>query len=146
MSNRLQATIVLIAVFCLLGTANVSAQADNESDNSETGITVVSYFKCYDASLSKAVEMYKDVNAPHINKLVDDGKLMSWGILTHYWGDEWNLISYFIAKDLATFEKAYSEAVEATMEENPDAMDKWRSMCSEHKDNIYSNAYNYSGS
>ena len=30
-----------------------------------------------------------------ILKLVDDGKLNEVGTLSHYWGDEWNIVAYY---------------------------------------------------
>ena len=56
---------------------------------------------------------YQDLMEKHWNpvfdKLVDEGKLNEVGSLSHSWGDEWNIVGYYKAKDLASFEKAWSE-------------------------------------
>jgi len=83
---------------------------------------------------------------PVFDKLVDDGKLDEVGALSHSWGDEWNAVTYYKAKDFASFEKAYQEGYEKWKETTPEEVRKKISkMIVEHKDNIYQIKHSYSG-
>lgn len=139
-------SLILSLIFLFFGIGTAFAQ-DNQSDADEgNGILVVSYFKCQYNKIGEVVEFTKEMSEPVLNKLVDEGKLNSWGSLTHLWGDEWNYLIYYNANNLAEFEAAFGEAVSSYEENSDDWMDKWSSLCSEHKDNVYSVISGYSGS
>jgi hypothetical protein len=83
---------------------------------------------------------------PVFDKLVDDGKLDEVGALSHSWGDEWNAVGYYKAKDFASFEKAFNEGYEKWKETTPEEVRKKISkMIVEHKDNIYQIKHSHSG-
>ncbi|MEX0845323.1 MAG: hypothetical protein WD022_08570 [Balneolaceae bacterium] len=137
----------MLTITCLvLCTGLVFGQEDTQEMESQgNGIIVVSYFKCDYSKLQDAIKLANEVNAPILNRFVDEGKLINWGILSHLWGDEWNLITYYSAENLSSFEKAFDAMFAEIMETNPDYMNTWSGMCSEHKDNIYSVVNAYSG-
>ena len=64
--------------------------------NAKAQITVFSQNKCNFDKLPVILKMWKEELAPMLNEQVDAGKLASWGILTHSWGDEWNFNVYYI--------------------------------------------------
>jgi hypothetical protein len=139
--------LTLTIVCLLLGTGLIFGQDDAEDMNQQNdAITVVTYYKCDYSKMQDAIKMINETNAPILKEFVDDGKLYSWGVLNHLWGDEWNLIVYYNAKSLSSFEKTFEEMFARIMEKDPDFMDTWSGMCSEHKDNIYSVVSSYSGS
>jgi hypothetical protein len=145
MREQIMRVTTIAILVSLLGFGTAFAQDEDQPESQENGVTVVSYFKCYQVPLEQAVQKFKETNTPYLNNLVEEGKLDSWGMLTHYWGDSWNLIVYYNTSDMASFEDAFSNFINSVMEDNPNVMSEWADMCSEHKDNIYGQAYNYSG-
>ncbi|MFL2989523.1 MAG: hypothetical protein ACJZ11_02270 [Candidatus Neomarinimicrobiota bacterium] len=92
---------------------------------------------------------YQDLMEKHWNpvfdKLVDEGKLNEVGSLSHSWGDEWNVVGYYKAKDLASFEKAWSEGYKKFADNTPqNVRNRITAMIIEHKDNIYQIKHSYS--
>ena len=92
---------------------------------------------------------YQDLMEKHWNpvfdKLVDEGKLNEVGSLSHSWGDEWNIVGYYKAKDLASFEKAWSEGYKNFADNTPqNVRNRITAMIIEHKDNIYQIKHSYS--
>ena len=92
---------------------------------------------------------YQDLMEKHWNpvfdQLVDEGKLNEVGSLSHSWGDEWNVVGYYKAKDLASFEKAWSEGYKKFADNTPqNVRNRITAMIIEHKDNIYQIKHSYS--
>ena len=92
---------------------------------------------------------YQDLMEKHWNpvfdKLVDEGRLNEVGSLSHSWGDEWNVVGYYKAKDLASFEKAWSEGYKKFADNTPqNVRNRITAMIIEHKDNIYQIKHSYS--
>ena len=98
------------------------------------------------AQMGRYVELTNEYWAPSFDKLVDEGKLISWGFITHAWGDEWNIVIHYVAKDIATFENAWSEGLKSFSESAPEeASDELIGMISAHKDGIYTGQHYYDG-
>lgn len=135
--------IILSFVFLLFFWGNVLGQEQQMEENN--GILVVSYFKCQFNKMADVIKMTNEQSAPILKKLVDEGKIQSWGSLQHRWGDDWNYLIYYSAESLNLFEAAFEEFVSESRETNPEWMDEWASLCSEHKDNIYTVINGYSG-
>ena len=72
-------------------------------------IMVVSQNKVVFSKMKEYHDLMEKHWNPVFDKLVDEGKLNEVGSLSHSWGDEWNVVGYYKAKDLASFEKAWSE-------------------------------------
>ncbi|HUP00339.1 MAG TPA: hypothetical protein VM737_02305 [Gemmatimonadota bacterium] len=108
-------------------------------ESPQPGTIVVSYFKCSFADLDEAVAMINAEPREVAQALVAEGRLIDHGILTHAWGDEWNLIQYFVAADLESFHAAWGEWARRMDEQDPDGemSDRFFGLCPEHKDNIY---------
>lgn len=130
--------------FLFLGCGMALGQ-NQEAEEADNNILVVSYFKCQYDKMPEVRNMVDVLSAPILNNLVDEGKLQSWGSLNHLWGDEWNFIIYYNAGSLGAFEKAHEEFFSQSMESNPEWMEEFSTLCSEHKDNIYSVVNSYSG-
>ena len=79
------------------------------------------------------------------DRLVDEGKLDEVGTLGHAWGDEWNVVGYYKAKDIASFEKAWSEGYQEFAKKTPqNVQNKIQAMIIEHKDSIYQLKHSHS--
>ena len=101
-------------------------------------IMVVSQNKVVFSSVKDYNELSEKYWQPIFDKLVDEGKLDEWGSLNHYWGDEWNVVAYYKAKDIASFEESWTEGYALFKESTPqNVRTKIQKMIVEHKDSIY---------
>ncbi|MCX8105003.1 MAG: hypothetical protein N3D80_03910 [Ignavibacterium album] len=107
------------------------------SQNNERPLLITSFNMVSLSDMGKVNKMLDSVFAPILNKLVDDGFLISWGQFTHLWGDEWNFNFYYIAKDLESFDKFWNEYVTRVSKKFPDAFPNTAKYFQAHKDNIY---------
>ena len=108
-------------------------------------IMVVSQNKVVFSSVKEYHDLAEKYWHPVFDKLVDEGKLDEWGSLNHYWGDEWNVVGYYKAKDITSFEKAWTEGYELYKKSTPeDIRTKTQMMIIEHKDSIYQLKHSYS--
>ena len=126
-------SIVLVTGLVLLpGVRPVEAQT-------APGVLVVRYFKC--SPEGAAVERLSRAR-PEVDQLVAEGKLMDYGLARHSWGDEWNVVDYWVAADLPSFQAAFNEVLRryrdrAAQEPSRDGERPFGEICSAHKDNIY---------
>jgi len=98
------------------------------------------------ADMGRYVELSKKYWAPAFDKLVDEGKLYSWGFDTHAWGDEWNVMVHYVAKDFASFQSAWGDGLKMFTESIPEELnDEMTRMIKAHKDGIYTAQHHYDG-
>ena len=101
---------------------------------------VMRYFKCNPQGA--AVAMFQEGRAV-AQEMVEEGKFISYGILTHNWGDEWNVVDFFAIDGLDDYFANFAELLQrvnaaAQAEEGEDDAPSFSEVCTEHKDNIYS--------
>jgi hypothetical protein len=126
---------VAVASLALLGSA-----AGSRAQEPQPGVVTMRFYECGLADLGAAVDiMNGDWRAIAVD-LVEEGRLIEYGILTHSWGDEWNLVDYWVATDAAAFQRAFSEFVVRAQRQDPDgdAFAEFAALCPRHKDNQYS--------
>ena len=112
---------------------------------SQAQIMVISQNKVKFSSVKEYHELSEKYWNPVYDKLVDEGKLDEVGSLSHAWGDEWNVVGYYKAKDIASFEKAWSEGYEEYVEKTPqNVRNRIQAMIIEHKDSIYQLKHSHS--
>ena len=112
---------------------------------SQAQIMVISQNKVKFSSVKEYHELSEKYWNPIYDKLVDEGKLDEVGTLSHAWGDEWNVVGYYKAKDVASFEKAWSEGYEEYVEKTPqNVRNRIQTMIIEHKDSIYQLKHSHS--
>ena len=112
---------------------------------SQAQIMVISQNKVKFSSVKEYHELSEKYWNPVYDKLVDEGKLDEVGSLSHAWGDEWNVVGYYKAKDVASFEKAWSEGYEEYVEKTPqNVRNRIQAMIIEHKDSIYQLKHSHS--
>ena len=108
-------------------------------------IMVVSQNKVVFSSVKDYNELSEKYWQPIFDKLVDEGKLDEWGSLNHYWGDEWNVVAYYKAKDISSFEESWTEGYTLFKESTPqNVRTKIQKMIVEHKDSIYQLKHSHS--
>ena len=112
---------------------------------SKAQIMVISQNKVVFSKMNEYHELMEKHWNPIFDKLVDEGKLDEVGTLSHGWGDEWNVVGYYKAKDMASFEKAWNEGYEKLAEKTPqNVRNRITSMIMEHKDSMYQLRHSHS--
>jgi hypothetical protein len=112
---------------------------------SHAQIMVISQNKVVFNKMKEYHELSEKFWNPVFDKLVDEGKLDEVGTLGHAWGDEWNVVGYYKAKDIASFEKAWSEGYQEFAKKTPqNVQNKIQAMIIEHKDSIYQLKHSHS--
>ena len=103
----------------------------------QTVTVVLSQNKCKSNKISELRKMMEENGAPILDDLVEQGKLINWGVLTHAWGDEHNWNVFYVAESHSKFLEAWDEFIARVMENDPDVNEKIGDICWEHKDSIY---------
>lgn len=101
-----------ILAICLVAVSAASALAQTTAPPAglQIGNTVlVARYQCNPAELTKVDQALKDLTAPVLNRMVAEGKLISWGVLATYVGGPENRTVYVWAKDPVALMKARSE-------------------------------------
>ena len=112
---------------------------------SHAQIMVISQNKVVFNKMKEYHELSEKFWNPVFDRLVDEGKLDEVGTLGHAWGDEWNVVGYYKAKDIASFEKAWSEGYQEYAKKTPqNVQNKIQAMIIEHKDSIYQLKHSHS--
>ena len=112
---------------------------------SHAQIMVISQNKVVFNKMKEYHELSEKFWNPVFDRLVDEGKLDEVGTLGHAWGDEWNVVGYYKAKDIASFEKAWSEGYQEFAKKTPqNVQNKIQAMIIEHKDSIYQLKHSHS--
>ena len=112
---------------------------------SHAQIMVISQNKVVFNKMKEYHELSEKFWNPVFDRLVDEGKLDEVGTLGHAWGDEWNVVGYYKAKDIASFEKAWSEGYQEYEKKTPqNVQNKIQAMIIEHKDSIYQLKHSHS--
>jgi hypothetical protein len=108
-----------------------------QATQQQPGVVIVSQNKCSFTGLNEVNNWWRSTGGPVLDDLVRQGRLTGWGVLAHSWGDEWNHVVYYTARDLNTFTTAFAEFFRVASQRDPTIMQRLTSWCTEHKDNIY---------
>jgi hypothetical protein len=100
---------------------------------------IVRLFKC--SPQGEAVARFQEAR-PVIDQMIAEGKFLEYGILTHSWGDEWNVVDYIKVAGLSTFFTSFAELAQrlgaaATAAGDQGDRPTLGELCTEHRDNIY---------
>lgn len=121
----------------LLLAAVGSEAAAQEQEGPQPGVIVVRYFQCPLNHQGEAVEMLNTGWRPIVQEMIEEGHFLDYGILTHAWGDEWNVMDYFVAESPAAFHEAINVAFQRAGERLPEPETPFGELCPYHKDNTY---------
>ena len=121
--------------FIVLITSTIFAQDTDKSV--EPGFFVMSYNKVQMGEVGKVNALLDSITVPILDELKSEGKLLGFGQLNHFWGDEWNVNLYYITEDHASFVAFWDEFIKRIGEKHPDAFSKIASYFQDHKDNMY---------
>ena len=146
MNKTMKRVIASALLMLIIIPGFISAQDSDEGKKKVKPTVVISQNMIPLADMGRYVELTNEYWAPGFDKLVDEGKLISWGYITHAWGDEWNVVVHYVAKDFATFQKAWGEGLKSFTENAPEeANNELIDMIQAHKDGIYTGQHYYDG-
>lgn len=83
------------------------------------------------------MDITKNLLAPSLSALEEEGSVHDWGVLTHAWGDEYNYNFYVVTESHRAFLDAWSSLFKKMNEADPEWYDKFAPLCVTHKDNMY---------
>jgi len=107
---------------------------------------MMSSAQCDRNTLSDVLDNMRERGLPIWQDLVDEGMIQSQGILQHWWGDEWNMVSVMVAADVAAVVAANDEFGSRFNDLYPDD-DTFITNCPRHRDVFYRGiARTYGGS
>ena len=133
--RRMFAAVVLVSAVL----AGPAVEAQEEAADARPGVSVVRYFKCPMGQSEEAVRILNEEWRAYAERQIEEGRLLDYGILVHSWGDEWNVMDYFVAEDMEGWRAAWSAMLSAMSEADPEGemYERFSELCTEHKDNIY---------
>ncbi len=124
-------------VFAIILVAFLFLSESNFAQNNEQPLLIVSFNMVSMGDVAKVNKMADSVFAPILRELVDEGMIYSFGNFSHNWGDEWNVNTWYTAKDMASFDKFWDEYVSRIGKRHPGAWASTVKYFQAHKDNIY---------
>jgi hypothetical protein len=98
---------------------------------------VLSQNKCALDKQDQIRRMADSLWMPIAQELVNEGKLTSVGSAYHAWGDEWNVIVWYVAPTMNAFNTGFGELIARINQRHPTLLPQFTAWCSEHKDSIY---------
>lgn len=95
------------------------------------------YFKCDSPREERADELVESYIGPIFDKLVADGKLTSWGWLSHQVGGEFRRLNTMTGKDFKSLMAARGEAIELIYAEGNAEGAEFGEICNDHVDYLW---------
>lgn len=132
-------SFVLALPFILAAPASVVAQEEDEGPSSYIYAT---YHYCNTGSQEDADEVYKALDVPIMDKMMADGKILAYGLLSHNTGGRWRRAEYYSASSLDALLDAGAAINEAAEKADADGAmrDKFSAACSSHDDYIWASS------
>ncbi len=122
----------------LAGLTALSVNALAQEKEGPSLYTYATYFNCDVTGQDRVDEIVKNVNAPVFDKMVEEGKMSSWGWLAHYAGGKWRRAQYHQAPTLDALLDAQTEMGKRLSTAKNDAQDKeFGKICNAHDDYIW---------
>ena len=113
--------------------------AQEEEAETRANLIVMRYFECELGETGDAVAVLNGQWRQIMDDLEEEGMIQGYGILTHGWGDEWNLMDWFAVENMHAFHTAWSEALSRMNAADPDGegVAVFTEACDRHKDNMW---------
>ena len=124
-------TTLLMVCSLALALAPISIQAQ---DGPPT--VMMSSAQCDRNTLDDVLDNARERGLPIWQELVNEGMIQSQGIVQHWWGDEWNMVSVMVAADVAAVVAANAEFGSRFNDLYPDD-DTYITNCPRHRDVFY---------
>ncbi|MDH3265754.1 MAG: hypothetical protein OEM25_02205 [Gammaproteobacteria bacterium] len=107
----------------------------NSDARGDVGMSV--YHVCDVSREERADEIVDEHFAPILNKMVEDGKLASWGWQSHVVGGHYRRLQTMSAGDVKSLMAARGEAIDVIYADDNEAGEEFTSICGDHADYIW---------
>ncbi len=131
---------ILYALVALVVAGGFAVPVANAQEQAGERPNVVAFseWKCPIGNLGEALEITEAISRPIHQELIDEGMITGWSVLTHLYGDEWNLIFVTHAKDLESAMASGREFNRRVGEMDlGDQGGRFTELCPYHRDNVY---------
>lgn len=124
--------------FVVLLSVLLAVPAAAQDDNGPDGFVYSTYYICDQATQGNMDSLVEANEVPVFNKLVKDGKLLSWGYLAHFTGGKWRRAQYHVAPTLEGAFAAQLEVSASAYTDDREAGLARAEACPGHDDYIWS--------
>jgi hypothetical protein len=118
--------------------ALIAGSIADAQESPQPGTVVFSQNICPYENITSINAIADSVFTPILDELLNEGRILGWGILTHAWGDEWNWNVYYTVESHRAFLDFWAEYIARLNARHPGLLQRFAPLCTEHKDNIYS--------
>lgn len=139
--SRWRLAVAGLVAMALVAPAGAAQEAPAEGAEEATPThVIVRSFKCNPQGT--AVQIFQRGRGV-VQEMIDEGKFVDYGLLVHNWGDEWNVVDFFVVDGLDSFFGNFSELLRRLNEadeevgEDEEELPSLNEVCTEHKDSIY---------
>lgn len=137
--SRYASTLLAILTAALsLWPGDAAAQRSTARDEGG-GVVAMRMHACGEGQVADAATILGGGWRRFAQEVVGEGLLLDYRILIRTWGDEWNLVEFYLAVDEDAFRYAYEE-IElryAVTDTNRAEMTRFTTLCPRRKDNLY---------
>jgi hypothetical protein len=105
------------------------------AQNTDRPVIVATYHQCDASQLPALIERNRERALPIYQAMVDEGKAIFAGEAVHYWGDEYNLVTWLAAPNMPEVLEAYDEMTSRYRTTYPDDR-LFIDTCPRHRDNF----------
>ena len=128
--NRITTLLMVCSLALALAPISIQAQEDGPPT------IMMSAAQCDRNTLDDVLDNARERGLPIWQELVNEGMIGSYGILRHWWGDEWNMVTVILAADEAAVITANDEFGSRFNDLYPDDNMYIRN-CPKHRDTFY---------
>lgn len=126
------------AIFTILLVFTLAGETEAQ-EIIEAGTMHLSRAKCSWGVLDEITALTDSVYVPIAQEMVEEGRMIAYGLLLHDYGTAWNVVWYTIASDREAMFEAREELTARVEEQYPelDFLSWFAERCDEHEDEIF---------
>lgn len=130
--KRINKYVATTVAFGLISTTCLA-----QDDDGPIGFTYSTYYVC-DVATQGAMDAVVETNEKAVfDKWVEDGKLISWGYLTHFTGGRWRRAQYHVSPTMADALNNQAAIFTEIYGDNPDGGQARSEACAAHDDYVW---------
>jgi len=123
------------AVLVLLGVA--FAPRAKAQDAPQQPVGFATYYECDQTQEARADTIVTEVFASVFDRLLSEGKIVSWFWNAHQVGGKWRRLGGFYASDMTALFEARAELLQEIQQTYPDDGVEFNSICYSHEDYVW---------
>jgi hypothetical protein len=124
--------VPVLALLCVVLALPAQAQ-----EPSERPVGMATYYQCDPSMETRADTIVTETFAPVFDRLLSEGKIVSWFWLAHQIGGKWRRLGGFYASDMMALMEARAELLAEIQQNHPDESAEFNSICYSHDDYVW---------